>query len=553
MAEISLFGLLDFRLSPSFFPKLSPSSLRRSFPLSRISASTSSSRATSSVELATSKELPDGSVVFGFLDASEIERLKGKTAELEEKQEKERSLEVTSEVEKLGLSDMDADKGKVSISEEKNGSAQFEVDSIVEVESNKEKCSTSIAPVGDGESGIESTVLGIESDKEEVESSVIGLKSSTESQQNELLVTDTDLSVNVSSSDTKIGAEEGISEPSSYEQKIEAGLLSEDIRSGQIETNPSNLESNEASDVSTAPESDTDSETESSVSSIEEHDEENNLPSSLLTTEEMKEDFSKDPKLKSGTHVSESTLYLASSGAILPHPSKVRTGGEDAYFVFKNWFGVADGVGQWSFEGINAGLYARELMESCHRIVSTSDNAQDLTTNQLLVKAAAEARSPGSSTVLVAHFDGQVLRAANIGDSGFVIIRDGTVYRKSNPMVYGFNFPLQIERGEDPSKLIQNYSIDLVEGDVIVTASDGLFDNIYDEEIADVISKSLDADLKPTEIAEFLVKRAQEVGRSSSGRSPFADAALASGYLGFTGGKLDDVTVVVSIVQKSVL
>ncbi|KAJ4820324.1 hypothetical protein LUZ62_032890 [Rhynchospora pubera] len=552
MAEISLLGLLDFRLPPSSFPKLSPSSLRRSFPLSRTSVS-SSSRATSSVELATSKELPDGSVVFGFLDSSEIERLKTKTAELEEKQEKERSLEVTSEVEKLGLSDMDADKGKVSISEEKNGSAQFEVDSSVEVESNKEKGSTSIGPVGDGELVIESTDLGIESDKEEVESSVIGLKSSTESQQNELLVTDTDLSVNVSSSDTKIGAEEGVSEPSSYEQKIEAGLLSEDIRSDHIETNPSNLESNEASDVSTAPESDTDSETESSVSSIEEHDEENNLPSSLLTTEEMKEDYSKDPKLKSGAHVSESTLYLASSGAILPHPSKVRTGGEDAYFVFENWFGVADGVGQWSFEGINAGLYARELMESCHRLVSTSDNAQDLTTNQLLVKAAAEARSPGSSTVLVAHFDGQVLRAANIGDSGFVIIRDGTVYRKSNPMVYGFNFPLQIERGEDPSKLIQNYSIDLVEGDVIVTASDGLFDNIYDEEIADVISKSLDADLKPTEIAEFLVKQAQEVGRSSSGRSPFADAALASGYLGFTGGKLDDVTAVVSLVQKSVL
>lgn len=43
------------------------------------------------------------------------------------------------------------------------------------------------------------------------------------------------------------------------------------------------------------------------------------------------------------------------------------------------------------------------------------------------------------------------------------------------------------------------------------------------------------------------------MGRSSSGRSPFADAALSSGYLGFTGGKLDDVTAVVSIVQKLVL
>jgi hypothetical protein len=49
----------------------------------------------------------------------------------------------------------------------------------------------------------------------------------------------------------------------------------------------------------------------------------------------------------------------------------------------------------------------------------------------------------------------QVLRAVNIGDSGFVVIRDGAVYMKSTPMVYGFNFPLQIERGEDPSKIVQ--------------------------------------------------------------------------------------------------
>jgi len=51
------------------------------------------------------------------------------------------------------------------------------------------------------------------------------------------------------------------------------------------------------------------------------------------------------------------------------------------------------------------------------------------------------------------------------------------------------------------------------------------------------------------EIAEFLATRAQEVGRSTSMRSPFADAAQAVGYVGFIGGKLDDVTVIVSLVQ----
>lgn len=52
------------------------------------------------------------------------------------------------------------------------------------------------------------------------------------------------------------------------------------------------------------------------------------------------------------------------------------------------------------------------------------------------------------------------------------------------------------------------------------------------------------------EIAELLAMRAQEVGQSASARSPFADAAKAAGYGGYTGGKLDDVTVIVSLVQK---
>jgi len=53
------------------------------------------------------------------------------------------------------------------------------------------------------------------------------------------------------------------------------------------------------------------------------------------------------------------------------------------------------------------------------------------------------------------------------------------------------------------------------------------------------------------EIAELLVARAKEVGRRGFGSSPFSDAALDAGYLGYSGGKLDDVTVVVSIVRKS--
>lgn len=52
------------------------------------------------------------------------------------------------------------------------------------------------------------------------------------------------------------------------------------------------------------------------------------------------------------------------------------------------------------------------------------------------------------------------------------------------------------------------------------------------------------------EIAESLAMRAQEVGKSESARSPFANAAQAAGYIGYNGGKLDDVSIIVSLVQK---
>ncbi|KAJ1298411.1 hypothetical protein BS78_01G451000 [Paspalum vaginatum] len=316
------------------------------------------------------------------------------------------------------------------------------------------------------------------------------------------------------------------------------------------------LDDSEASDGSTTQDSDTDVETDSSGSSIEEQDAgyRAHIPQLDQAICKVARDYNKSGVKISDrmTSESESTLVLASGAAMLPHPSKVRTGGEDAYFIAcDGWFGVADGVGQWSFEGINAGLYSRELMDGCKKIVTEAQGAPGMSTEEVLAKAADESRSPGSSTVLVAHFDGQVLHASNIGDSGFLVIRNGEVYKKSNPMTYGFNFPLQIEKGDDPLKLVQKYAIDLQEGDVIVTASDGLFDNVYEEEVASIVSKSLGDDLKPTEIAELLVARAKEVGRCGFGCSPFSDAALAAGYLGYSGGKLDDVTVVVSIVRKS--
>ena len=49
---------------------------------------------------------------------------------------------------------------------------------------------------------------------------------------------------------------------------------------------------------------------------------------------------------------------------MLPHPDKVETGGEDAFFVSSHGqgaFGVADGVGGWNLEGVDPSRYSRSV------------------------------------------------------------------------------------------------------------------------------------------------------------------------------------------------
>jgi protein phosphatase PTC7 len=61
----------------------------------------------------------------------------------------------------------------------------------------------------------------------------------------------------------------------------------------------------------------------------------------------------------------ELQVRMRSGAAVIPHPDKAATGGEDAYFVCEQglWAGVADGVGGWAEMGVDAGLYARQLMQ----------------------------------------------------------------------------------------------------------------------------------------------------------------------------------------------
>ncbi|CAN6918392.1 unnamed protein product [Brassica oleracea] len=244
-------------------------------------------------------------------------------------------------------------------------------------------------------------------------------------------------------------------------------------------------------------------------------------------------------------------FYLESGFASFQNPNKALTGREDAYFISdNNWLGIADGVSQWSFEGISEGKYAQELTSNCQKIISaeTAEICDDPV--HVLHRSVNETKSSGSSTALIAHLSNNELQIANIGDSGFMVVRNRTVLQKSSPIFHHFCFPLHITRGDDVLKLAEVYHVNLEVGDVVITATDGLFDNLYEKEIVSIVCRLLEQGLEPQQrIAELVAAKAQEVGRSETERTPFADAAKEEGHDGYRGGKLDAVTVIVSLVK----
>ena len=55
------------------------------------------------------------------------------------------------------------------------------------------------------------------------------------------------------------------------------------------------------------------------------------------------------------------SMIFKSGVALLPHDDKVAKGGEDAYTISDRLIAMADGVGGWAEEGIDSGLFSKQL------------------------------------------------------------------------------------------------------------------------------------------------------------------------------------------------
>lgn len=168
---------------------------------------------------------------------------------------------------------------------------------------------------------------------------------------------------------------------------------------------------------------------------------------------------------------------------------------------------------------------------------------------KVLQAAYDQTRVPGSSTALVIVLAKSGLCAANVGDSGFYVLRDGAVFFRSPSQQHGFNFPYQLGGGQsDRPRDAQLFRLPVRPGDVVVAATDGVLDNVFDEDLTTTVNTALAQGLGPETAARRLAQLARDKSNDQVGLSPFAMAARDAGYW-YRGGKLDDVTVVVSLVR----
>jgi len=203
--------------------------------------------------------------------------------------------------------------------------------------------------------------------------------------------------------------------------------------------------------------------------------------------------------------------------------------GQDAFFVSRFGdtggvaLGVADGVGGWIESGVDPADFSHAF---CAHMAAAADSyrrpaagaspdaapaADGLGARELMQRGydavSRDSSVPaGGSTATVALLkrDGR-LEVANLGDSGFMHLRPCAVHAFSAPQTHGFNTPFQLSvvprsaarrmaafGGAQLSDLPRDAEVSrhaLAHGDVVVLASDGLWDNLFNQDILRIVSR----------------------------------------------------------------
>lgn len=245
------------------------------------------------------------------------------------------------------------------------------------------------------------------------------------------------------------------------------------------------------------------------------------------------------------------------------HPEKQQKGGEDTWYIVENEkessVGVFDGVGGWLDYGVDPRKWALVMADEVEKSVLPFQGL--ITTLEKAYDSASQMGIEGSCTACLVYHQNEInsVKYANLGDSGFAVYREGQVIFETFEQTHGFNFPYQLssDKADLPSDADRG-TIGVKKGDVIVVASDGLWDNLYHVEIAKIVDNHYDVGV----VAQNLSISAMEASFDPKRWSPFAQKAVEEIYAGrnpddvtwepeaapltkYLGGKTDDITVIV--------
>ncbi|KAG0337264.1 hypothetical protein BG004_007713, partial [Podila humilis] len=198
--------------------------------------------------------------------------------------------------------------------------------------------------------------------------------------------------------------------------------------------------------------------------------------------------------------------------------------GEDAFFHVSTpsrvALGVADGVGGWSEVGVDPALFSWALMDNAETVARLSDvnsgsedkenrehkvlDAQtilDGAYSELVKGGKVEAGSSTACILSLCKLTG-TLKASNLGDSAYLLIRDNRCIYESPSQQHFWNCPYQLTvlppgypgagaHVMDMPKDAAQTTHQLQDGDVIVLATDGFWDNVFTKEAIDLVDREL--------------------------------------------------------------
>ncbi|XP_061353150.1 probable protein phosphatase 2C 80 [Gastrolobium bilobum] len=165
---------------------------------------------------------------------------------------------------------------------------------------------------------------------------------------------------------------------------------------------------------------------------------------------------------------------------------------------------------------------------------------------KVLNDAFLNTKAKGSFTASIVTLKEGVFHGVNVGDIGLMLFRNNRFLVQSPIQQHSFNTPFQLGNSEisDSPDSAYEYENSVKAGDILVLGSDELFDNLYADDIEEILRWTKGV-FEVNDLAQHIADIALSFSKSKDFRTPFQDPSEREGR-SHMGGKKDDITVLVA-------